>query len=259
MSAEMVAYADDLESSKLQLRISKAFLSSAWINDDLRLDISKQILDRIAQKKPLTVDDVPLLHTISQSLLDKLKVELHNPYLMHHSLFFVVDFEDVSFSHEVCTKCCAITGLAKCEDLFAANAHASAMYVVASGSLVYEEAVSKASGSLVYEEAVSNDNFTKVHTSQLLSESALWVLWRHIGTVHAQSASLCLQLNTEKFSAFIPSHQMMFQIVAEYAQKFHQRLMNRGEKTFTDLEAHDVCYREVVFFSVNCGNPFVTF
>eukprot|EP00443_Scrippsiella_acuminata_P069913 CAMPEP_0115399448 /NCGR_PEP_ID=MMETSP0271-20121206/14842_1 /TAXON_ID=71861 /ORGANISM="Scrippsiella trochoidea, Strain CCMP3099" /LENGTH=723 /DNA_ID=CAMNT_0002823261 /DNA_START=170 /DNA_END=2337 /DNA_ORIENTATION=+ len=184
-------------------------------------------------------EDVPIFATLPEQLLVQLRVEVYEPIILPHPLF-----ERLRSVDWVCvTKIChlAISDRFVCaeQDLFGAGERALSAMTVTSGEMTYYKD----------REANSVSLRLKVSTGFWVSEAALWVHWRHLGTLSANSDCELLAINAKAFRNVLVDRPCLegFRV---YAQRFADRLSEDSKSGVTrgaDIqEVHDLISDEEV-------------
>ncbi|CAK0848238.1 unnamed protein product [Prorocentrum cordatum] len=166
------------------------------------------------QRHRLHENDLPQLQLLPDSLRSELHLEMYKPILYSHGFFCVAMEADSSCLEEICHHAGSPVNVRHHKDLFEADSEAHSAFYLTSGTGMY---------TLKYTKETA-----KVSECQWLVEAALWLQWRHQGTVYAKTSLQGVRLDSAKFRRPGGSPRGVRFICMKYAQEY-LRL----------LEAHD--------------------
>jgi len=190
---------------------------------DLRSDISSTLQAAIGSKKSRKVvveQDVTVLASLPENLLERLHVEVFLPILEVHSLISLIMESELNVVHMICHQAMSEKALWPGEEVFRVGFRCTRMHFSTSGSGRYMCCVEGSPGEV----AVGK---------QWFCEPCLWVKWEHRGNMIATSILEVALLDTDQFQS-VMSTGMLLPAVQRYANMY-VNYMEREMVPITDL------------------------
>lgn len=182
----------------------------------LQNNVSPEVGNRVAQflkstrkacnrvhEKELT--DMALL---PETLLMKLRHEVHAPVMTKHMLFFVLDQSHPSLTREICHYVAQQQLFSKGDEIFRIGCPAQEMLFIVSGCLEYVSLSSQGKETSFH------------HAGSWLAEASLWMRWQHFGTLVVETACDITGLDGDRLRAVALRHTDSLSKLRKYAHAF---------------------------------------
>lgn len=168
--------------------------------------------------------DVTILEHLPEGLRLDLHTEVYMPVLVPHPLFWhhFHCVKDHSLAR-VCDEAMRESYVSEAEKLFDYGADATSMYFFARGDCKYIK------GSDLKKATV-----TDVPDKSQFSEAALWVNWRHKGSIASRGGYEVVELDARIYQAIIAAHSAAIYI-SRYARLYLAQMMLLSEPDLSDL------------------------
>jgi hypothetical protein len=156
--------------------------------------------------------DVKILQKLPRTLRDELQDEIYTPVITKHPFFYNFTFEFPQLLRKT-FRCIRESALSFERELFAPGERAEHMYFLVTGGMRYQPNM---------ETEAPRDRCT-VGPAEWVCEPALWVSWRHRGSMIAAMQSELITLQTDKFHKAMADDLTACRSVIRYAQLFAER------------------------------------
>jgi len=193
------SFVSNITSSMTQLRNlnsekqkHQTSLRRYFAQNEVPPEVSKGIYDWISShrkthKVRVHEDDVELLAEVPERLKFKLREAVYRPVLYRHPFFAELNEADIRTVDRLCHQALSEIRLSTEHTIFNRGEQASGMYFVTGGDLEYWRS------ALI--EPVS------IQKGDWVSEVALWVPWRHLGSLAAKCQSDLMQVDADIFKS----------------------------------------------------------
>lgn len=171
-----------------QFSILRQYLNYNKISSGLSGRVLMSAKFRFAQRaKDLPACEVELLQIISDPMLAEINYEVNAPVLTQHLFFHRYNAECPIAMHKICHSCLSNLTLSVGDVLFTEGERSQTnpkMYFIVAGSSQYYQ---------------SGTESPEIISKGWICEMALWVAWRHRGTMRASSFATFAALNALEF------------------------------------------------------------
>ncbi|CAJ1345177.1 unnamed protein product, partial [Effrenium voratum] len=183
----------NLNSEKHKLQSS---LRTFFAQNEVPPEVSKCIYDwihshRKSHRLRVHEQDIDLLAELPERLRFKLREAVYRPVLYRHPFFKEFGEVDAKCVDRLCHSALSEIRIGTEHTVFIKKEEASGMYFVMGGELDY------------WRSALQEP--TAIGAGEWLSEIALWVSWRHTGTLSARCASDLMLLDADMFRSILSS------------------------------------------------------
>jgi len=162
-----------------------------------------------------------------------LKLDLHNevygPVCISHPFFCELLYVNRSCMQHL-AKCLTEERPRCCSDVFVCGERSQHMRFIAHGQATYSQGTGHARDSLKHEEVIEHGQF-----GLWLSEAALWVQWRYVGTCRALEDLCILCLDSSCFQHTMLNDVPEMWQVPKYAHHFAQSLEMLRSDEWSDM------------------------
>mmetsp|Transcript_56370 Transcript_56370/g.132168 ORF Transcript_56370/g.132168 Transcript_56370/m.132168 type:complete len:1057 (+) Transcript_56370:78-3248(+) len=221
LSATMVQFQMLRNGRAQKMQMLRKFLQDYRVDLHISFQVQKQIQDRLQSKEKLSDKDVPELRLLSASLFADLKLAMYQRHICQHALFNLWFRLDPSRFKRLCVEGLDYTSLRPGDELFQPGVQADACaYIFVEGTVKYEQDPSSS--------PVKHNMAASVEKNAVICEAALWSQWVHVGKVTATgtTASMVLKVEGEEVSALMKFNIIVADIIRQYAQNFHRRIVS---------------------------------
>ncbi|CAE7490189.1 eag, partial [Symbiodinium necroappetens] len=213
------SFVSNITSSMTQLRNlnsekqkQQASLRQYFSQNEVPPEVSKCIYDWISSHRKnhrvrVHEEDVEPLAEVPERLKFKLREAVYRPVLCRHPFFLEFCEADGRTLDRLCHQAVSEIRVSTEHTIFIKGEQATGMYFVTGGELEY------------WRSALMDP--IPIQTSDWLSEVALWVSWRHCGTLAAKCQSDLMLVDTDMFrSAIATCSKVGRRLVRGYAAAF---------------------------------------
>lgn len=197
-----------------QISMVRKFLRSKKVSTELAVAVEKQVEDRMRRAKPLQINNISALTTLSLDLKSNLQFDLVKGKMFRHPLFRWWGTTFQNQLQEFCTEGVEWDALDQGDTLFKPSKTAEFAHVVVSGVLTYSKAHSSSSEEI------------KVPPNTWICEVVLWCCcWKYLGTAHVADGSCELfRICPAVLVQHVNMHSCFGLVVSDYARTFHRML-----------------------------------
>eukprot|EP00931_Biecheleriopsis_adriatica_P009153 TRINITY_DN110249_c0_g1_i1.p2 TRINITY_DN110249_c0_g1~~TRINITY_DN110249_c0_g1_i1.p2 ORF type:complete len:490 (+),score=85.75 TRINITY_DN110249_c0_g1_i1:1506-2975(+) len=211
------------------------------------MSVQRQANDRFTSTKPLMVSDVEALSVLSVSLRSELIFELCLPHALCHGFYRFLQAFDSSILKTILVGSIDFHFAASGDPIFHAGDKAMSAYLVESGQMEYQQNLRY---SRVQQEMMVPDSV------KVVSESALWTEWTHVGSLVAAETTLLMTIDAEQHCSLIckKCDDVIRNLVAEYARLYQSRVASaRPTRTPwpSDMGVPLASFDEIIFAMAN--------
>jgi len=210
-----------------QLTILRRYLSQNGISKKLALRVTRNAQHSLAeQQKTMPEDSVMLIKQVSDPLRVELHFEMYNPMLSLHPFFARYTEECPQVVRKVCHGAMAFCNVVKLDTVFDEGETPAVpkMYILQHGLLAYNQ--------------LSGEG-CQVHETEWVCEHALWIQWRHRGTMTAAEDSKLYTLNAQEFQKIVGQFEHNGFDPRQYAKAFVDNLNALPDDEVWDLHAEN--------------------
>jgi len=217
-TASVVEALSSRQEARATMSSLRQFLSTSGLRTSLRMRVERHVANALSiKRKPLSVSEAVVLPSLSTVLRGELRCALCWGKITTHPLLKLAAVVDLYAMQRICGQWVDFLVLLSGETLFHVGAHAEHVYCVKSGELLYRWTPAG--------EIDAMDDHVPEATAWLC-EAAFWTQWRCVGTATVETASTeILQLNADNFVTGLLKAPLLHDVVIEYGQLFHARLM----------------------------------
>lgn len=190
ITAMMTQYRIALEASHKNLRDLENYLKQTRVSAALSRTIKNQVVTRLGDAQKLKAQDVTYLGLVSTSLREALWCQVCMGHLETHPFWSAWGRLDLHCLQCFCKAAMDSRSVSHGDVIFHERHHADTMYIVAAGELAYVPGPSAVECLL----RLSEDSL-RLQKGMWCAELALFVKWRHAGTMHTACSSELLRIN----------------------------------------------------------------
>jgi len=241
ISTSMIQLRMNKQDQLQKVRTLRQFLHQHRVNPRIAVRVQKQVMQRMADQKLLSEDDVPALNLLSVGMRAELRYETVRPYLLRHPLLLLWAQLDVGTVRKLCLQAVTVGFLSAGDDLFEPGTEAQEAYLVASGLLTYTQTP----GSAI----VQQRTVVEVGEGRWFCEAALWTHWAHVGFAQCVTMAQLLRVGATELSKAVVKHHWIHEIACAYGLMFHERVVGAvpPDNPFpSDIEVPCTDYTDIV-------------
>lgn len=215
ITAMMTQYRMGLEVAHKNFRMLDSYLQQTRASAALTRTIKAQVAARLSDAQRLKSHDVSHLGLVSSSLREALWCQVCMGHLETHPFWSAWSRMDLHCLESFCNAAMSPDSVTQGDIIFHEKHPDHQMYIVATGELAYTPGPSAVECLLRLE---SKD--LKLHKGMWCSELALWVKWRHAGTMHAACTSEVMHINMSNWRVDGEDIGIGISVLAGYARAF---------------------------------------
>jgi len=188
-----------------QQRKVQEFLFQMGVDTFLSTNITLQIMDRMAVRPTLGLEDVPALHLLSVELRQKLWQAIYGPLLSTNHFLRTLDYLDDRLLMDICFSGVSWQTARPGEEIFEPGVNVPYAYYIIEGAILYKIGVGG---------GVDNDQYGP---KTWACEMTLWIAWETVGRMEATRATQIMMLQQDKFWKMLDDRPEVRLVCAEYA------------------------------------------
>ncbi|CAE8653474.1 unnamed protein product, partial [Polarella glacialis] len=214
------------------LATMRKYCSENRIPTPLLAQVNSSLQDVLAHsRRRLHAKDVKALALLPTTVRVELYQIVYSPVLARHPLFGVLQDQNQNCGMRLCVDATEDISLPIGGELFASGQEGSKIYYILSGTVKYINQMAQG-GCLKPSVGLGS-----CQAGDWISEPALWVKWRHPGSLNVATQSEIVALESAKVSAVLLREPSLMGVAYKYARSLVKHLQVQSARgTLTDLQ-----------------------
>eukprot|EP00930_Biecheleria_cincta_P016703 TRINITY_DN13482_c0_g1_i1.p1 TRINITY_DN13482_c0_g1~~TRINITY_DN13482_c0_g1_i1.p1 ORF type:complete len:899 (+),score=149.28 TRINITY_DN13482_c0_g1_i1:42-2699(+) len=210
LSAKMIEFKMFRQQEMKQMDELRQFFHAHHVEGALAQRIFHHVAIKVKSAKPLVVDNVMAVKLLSNTLRQELHSELFRDKLLRYPIVFA--WPDDVIRRLIRFVAVTHTVLKAEEELFTASTSPDVFYLFMQGHLRFSVDPTESSQTV--------GMTAEVEEGTWLAEPALWMQWKHRGTVHSVADSVLLILKVGLFRKALKSEPQIASFAGDWARAF---------------------------------------
>lgn len=228
LSAKMIEFKMCRQQEMKQMDELRQFFHANQVEGALAQRVFHHVAVKMKSAKPLVVDNVTAVKCLSSTLRQELHLELFGDKLLRYPI--ICAWPDDAVRRLIRNSAVTHTVLKAEEELFTVGTSPDTFYMFMQGSLRFSVDPSEASRTV--------GTAVEVEAGTWLAEPALWIQWRHRGTIHSVADSVLLTLKVHPLHKVLKSELQLASFTADWARAFARTaLLQQADINYFDIGA----------------------